>query len=159
MKIFPIDELRGEIKVPGDKSISHRSIILSSLGDSIVEIENFLRGEDCMSTVECMESFGVEIKIDGEKVLVTGNGLRGLREPQSMLDAGNSGTTLRLLMGLAAAQNFLTVFTGDDSLRQRPMDRVIKPLTEMGAFFHRLSGVQNLPCRKVDRSRKNYRAE
>ena len=129
MKIFPIKNLRGEIKVPGDKSISHRSIIISSLGDSTVEIENFLRGEDCMSTVECMESFGVEIKIDGEKVFVTGNGLRGLREPQSM----------------AAAQNFLTVFTGDDSLRQRPMDRVIKPLTEMGAFFHRLTGIGNLP--------------
>ena len=145
MKIFPIENLRGTIKVPGDKSISHRSIIISSLGDSTVEIENFLNGEDCMSTVECMESFGVEIKIDGEKVFVTGNGLRGLREPQSMLDAGNSGTTLRLLMGLAAAQNFLTVFTGDDSLRQRPMDRVIKPLTQMGAFFHRLTGIRNLP--------------
>jgi len=145
MKIFPIENLRGEIKVLGDKSISHRSIILSSLGDSTVEIENFLNGADCLSTVNCMKSFGADVKFDGAKVFVTGNGLHGLREPKNILDAGNSGTTLRLLMGLAAAQNFFTVFTGDNSLSQRPMARVIKPLTEMGASIFGRNGNKNLP--------------
>ncbi len=145
MKIVPIKNLRGEIKVPGDKSISHRSVILSSLGDSTVEIENFLHGADCLSTVNCMKSFGVDVKFDGETVFVTGNGLHGLREPKNILDAGNSGTTLRLLIGLAAAQNFFTVFTGDNSLRQRPMARVIKPLTEMGASIFGRNGNKNLP--------------
>ena len=144
MKIFPIENLRGKIKVQGDKSISHRSIIFASLGDSTVEIENFLHGADCMSTVDCMKNFGVDIKF-GEKIFVTGNGLHGLCEPQNILDAGNSGTTLRLLMGLAAAQNFLTVFTGDNSLRQRPMARVIKPLTEMGASIFGRNAGKNLP--------------
>lgn len=145
MKIFPIENLRGNIKVPGDKSISHRSIIFSGLGNSTVEIENFLHGADCLSTVNCMKNFGVDVKFDGDKVFVTGNGLRGLCEPQNILDAGNSGTTLRLLMGLAAAQNFMTVFTGDDSLRQRPMARVIKPLTEMGALIFGRNKNKNLP--------------
>ena len=145
MKILPIENLRGEIKVPGDKSISHRSVIFSSLASSTVEIENFLHGADCLSTVDCMKKFGVDVQIDGEKVFVTGNGLRGLREPENILDAGNSGTTLRLLLGLAAAQNFNTTFTGDDSLRQRPMGRVIKPLAEMGASIVGRNGNKNLP--------------
>ena len=145
MKILPIENLRGEIKVPGDKSISHRSVIFSSLASSTVEIENFLHGADCLSTVDCMKKFGVDVKVDGEKVFVKGHGLRGLREPENILDAGNSGTTLRLLLGLAAAQNFLTTFTGDDSLRQRPMGRVIKPLTEMGASIVGRNVNKNLP--------------
>ena len=145
MKVLPINELRGNIKVPGDKSISHRSIIFSGLGNSTVEIENFLHGADCLSTVNCMKNFGVDVKFDGDKVFVTGNGLRGLREPKNILYAGNSGTTLRLLMGLAAAQNFMTVFSGDNSLSQRPMARVIKPLTEMGASIFGRNGNKNLP--------------
>ena len=145
MKILPIENLRGEIQVPGDKSISHRSIIFSSLADSPVEIENFLRGADCLSTVACMKSFGADIKFDGDKVLVKGNGLHGLREPENVLDAGNSGTTLRLLLGLAAPQNFITTFTGDSSLRKRPMGRVIKPLTEMGASIVGRNENKNLP--------------
>ena len=145
MKILPIENLRGVIEIPGDKSISHRSIIFSSLADTPVEIENFLRGADCMSTVECMKSFGADIKFDGEKVFVKGNGLHGLREPENVLDAGNSGTTLRLLMGLAAPQNFITTFTGDSSLRKRPMGRVIKPLSEMGASIVGRNENKNLP--------------
>ncbi len=137
--------LRGAIEVPGDKSISHRSIILSSLGDTPVEVTNFLAGADCLSTVECMRALGVAIERAGDKVLITGNGLRGLRESENILDAGNSGTTLRLLMGLLAPQKFLTTFTGDDSLRRRPMARVIKPLAQMGASIVGRNANRNLP--------------
>lgn len=145
-KIFPINHgLRGEIEIPGDKSISHRSIILSGLCDSPVEVTNFLAGADCLSTVACMKSLGAKIERSAEKILVTGNGLRGLCEPENILDAGNSGTTLRLLMGLLAPQKFLTTFTGDDSLRRRPMARVIKPLTEMGASIVGRNANRNLP--------------
>ena len=145
MKILPIENLRGEIEIAGDKSISHRSIIFSSLASSTVEIENFLNAADCLSTVACMKNFGVDIKFVDKKVFVTGNGLHGLREPENILDAGNSGTTLRLLIGLAAPQNFITTFNGDSSLRQRPMGRVIKPLTEMGASIVGRNGNRNLP--------------
>ncbi len=145
-KILPMNHgLRGEIEIPGDKSISHRAIMLSSLGSSTVEIENFLSGADCLSTVECMKKLGAKIEMSGEKIFVTGNGLHGLKEPENILDAGNSGTTLRLLLGLTAPQNFLTTFTGDDSLRQRPMARVIKPLSEMGAKIVGRNENKNLP--------------
>lgn len=145
-KILPLNHgLRGEIEIPGDKSISHRSIILSSLGNSPVEISNFLTGADCLSTVACMKALGVKIERADEKILVTGNGLQELREPKNILDAGNSGTTLRLLMGLLAPQKFLTTFTGDDSLRRRPMGRVIKPLSKMGASIVGRNANKNLP--------------
>lgn len=145
-KILPATHgLRGEIKIPGDKSISHRSIILASLGTTPVEVTNFLAGADCLSTVACMKALGAKIERDGEKISVTGNGLHGLREPSNILDAGNSGTTLRLLLGLCAPQKFLTTFTGDDSLRKRPMARVIKPLTAMGAKIFGRNANRNLP--------------
>ena len=145
-KILPLDVgLRGELQIPGDKSISHRSIILSSLAETPVEVSNFLTGADCLSTVDCMKLLGAKIERVNEKILVTGNGLHGLREPENILDAGNSGTTLRLLMGLCAPQKFLTTFTGDDSLRRRPMARVIKPLTEMGAAIVGRNANRNLP--------------
>ncbi|MBR1645538.1 MAG: 3-phosphoshikimate 1-carboxyvinyltransferase [Selenomonadaceae bacterium] len=145
-KILPLNHgLRGTIKIPGDKSISHRSVILSSLATTPVEIENFLSGADCLSTVECMKSLGAKIVRTGENILVTGNGLHGLREPENVLDAGNSGTTLRLLMGLCAPQKFLTTFTGDNSLRRRPMARVIKPLTMTGAKIFGRNDNQSLP--------------
>ncbi len=137
--------LRGEIKIPGDKSISHRSIMISGLGNTPVEIENFLAGADCLSTISCMEKMGVDVKnLDG-KIFVKGNGLFGLHEPENILDAGNSGTTLRLLLGLTAPQNFLVTFTGDSSLRKRPMARVIKPLSEMGASIFGRNDNKNLP--------------
>ena len=145
-KIFAMKHgLRGEIEIPGDKSISHRAIMLSSLGNSTVEIENFLHGADCLSTVDCMKKLGAKVEITADKIFVTGNGLHGLREPENILDAGNSGTTLRLLLGLTAAQNFFVTFTGDDSLRQRPMARVIKPLQEMGAKIFGRNENKNLP--------------
>lgn len=145
-KILPLKHgLRGTLEIPGDKSVSHRSVILSSLGTTPVEVTNFLAGADCLSTVECMKALGATIVRAGEKISVTGNGLRGLREPENVLDAGNSGTTLRLLMGLLAPQKFLTTFTGDDSLRRRPMARVIKPLSEMGASIVGRNANRNLP--------------
>ena len=145
-KILPLTQsLRGTIEIPGDKSISHRSIILSSLGDSPVEVTNFLAGADCLSTVACMRALGAKIERADDKILITGNGLHGLHEPENILDAGNSGTTLRLLMGLLAPQKFLATFTGDDSLRRRPMARVIKPLTLMGASIVGRNVNRNLP--------------
>ncbi|MBQ6006745.1 MAG: 3-phosphoshikimate 1-carboxyvinyltransferase [Selenomonadaceae bacterium] len=137
--------LHGELEVPGDKSISHRSIILSSLGDTAVEVTNFLAGADCLSTVACMKALGAKIERSGDAILIKGNGLHGLREAENILDAGNSGTTLRLLMGLLAPQKFLTIFTGDDSLRRRPMARVIKPLSQMGASIFGRNSNKNLP--------------
>ena len=145
-KILPLNHgVRGAIEIPGDKSISHRSIIFSSLGDKPVEISNFLAGADCLSTVACMKALGAQIEQDDEKILVAGHGLRGLREPENVLDAGNSGTTLRLLLGLLAPQKFLTTFTGDNSLRRRPMARVIKPLSKMGASIVGRNNNKNLP--------------
>lgn len=145
-KILPLTHgLHGAIEIPGDKSISHRAIILSSLADTPVEITNFLSGADCLSTVACMKALGVQIEQSEGKILVKGVGLHGLHEPENILDAGNSGTTLRLLMGLLAPQKFLTTFTGDNSLRQRPMARVIKPLSLMGASIVGRNTNRNLP--------------
>lgn len=145
-KILPLTHgLRGDVEIPGDKSISHRSIILASLATTPVEVTNFLAGADCLSTVACMRALGAKIEQSGEKILVTGRGLHGLREPENILDAGNSGTTLRLLLGLCAPQKFLTTFTGDGSLRRRPMARVIKPLTEAGAAIFGRNSNRNLP--------------
>lgn len=137
--------LRGELEIPGDKSISHRSVILSSLCETPVEVTNFLAGADCLSTVNCMKLLGAQIERSGKKILVTGRGLHGLREPADILDASNSGTTLRLLLGLCAPQKFLTTFTGDSSLRGRPMARVIKPLVEAGALIVGRNHNRNLP--------------
>lgn len=136
----------GEIFIPGDKSISHRSIMFSSLGDKAVRITNFLNAQDCMSTVTCMRSLGVKIdQIGPTEFIVYGKGLYGLQEPQSIIDAGNSGTTLRLMMGILAPQPFLTTFTGDASLHKRPMGRVIKPLSTMGAHIVGRENAKFLP--------------
>ena len=134
LEVNAVKGLQGEIFIPGDKSISHRSVMFSSLGDKAVTIKNFLNSQDCLSTVSCMEALGVKIeKINVNELVVHGVGINGLKEPENVLDAGNSGTTLRLLMGMLSAQNFFVTFTGDDSLRKRPMARVIKPLSKMGA--------------------------
>ena len=134
-EIHPLKQgICGEISIPGDKSVSHRSVMFSALGDSPVRITNFLCAQDCLSTVDCMKALGTKVEfLEKGELLVTGHGLSGLKEPESILDAGNSGTTLRLLMGLLAPQPFLVTFTGDASLRKRPMARVIRPLTMMGA--------------------------
>ncbi|MBP2649835.1 MAG: aroA1 [Firmicutes bacterium] len=133
-KIKSIKVLKGTINIPGDKSISHRSVMLGGLADFPVKVTNFLPSADCLSTASCMRSLGVSVKRLGPtELVVKGNGLRGLTEPADVLDAGNSGTTIRLLTGLLAGQPFFSVFTGDPSLRRRPMGRVITPLAKMGA--------------------------
>lgn len=136
----------GTIDIPGDKSVSHRSVIFSGLGSTPVHIRNFLRAGDCLSTVGVMRALGVNIEfLADDELIVTGRGLHGLSEPLSVLDAGNSGTTLRLMMGLLAAQPFFSAFTGDDSLSRRPMGRVLRPLSTMGARIYGRNDSDNLP--------------
>ncbi|RKD34276.1 3-phosphoshikimate 1-carboxyvinyltransferase [Thermohalobacter berrensis] len=125
--------LKGEIEVPGDKSISHRAIMIGALSDGRTEVHNFLLGKDCLSTVECFRNMGVNIDIKKNKVFIEGPGLKGLKEPKKTLNVGNSGTTIRLLSGILAGQNFTSYITGDKSIQRRPMDRIITPLRKMGA--------------------------
>lgn len=131
--IEPKTALNGTVRVPGDKSISHRAVMLGSLADGVTRIRGFLMGEDCLSTVRCFQKMGVAAEINEDNVVVYGKGLHGLNEPQDVLDVGNSGTTIRLMSGILAGQNFTSVVTGDSSIRKRPMGRVTKPLREMGA--------------------------
>ena len=133
MVIQKIKKAIGQIKVPGDKSISHRAVMLGSLATGVTEISGFLKGADCLSTIDCFRKMGIDIDINGENVTVHGNGLRGLKKPDEMLYTGNSGTTTRLLCGILAGQNFDTSITGDASIQKRPMGRVVQPLSMMGA--------------------------
>lgn len=126
--------LRGTVTVPGDKSISHRSIMFASLAEGTSEITNFLEGADCLSTIDCFRKLGISIQLQDQGcVTVHGKGLYGLRAPASTLDTGNSGTTTRLISGILAAQHFNTRLTGDASIQTRPMGRIIDPLSQMGA--------------------------
>ena len=133
MVIQKIKKAVGQIKVPGDKSISHRAVMLGSLANGVTEISGFLKGADCLSTIDCFRKMGIDIDINGENITVHGNGLRGLKKPDEMLYTGNSGTTTRLLCGILAGQNFDTSITGDASIQKRPMGRVVQPLSMMGA--------------------------
>ena len=129
-----VNKLKGNIFVPGDKSISHRSLILGSIAQGETRIYNFLNSLDCLSTLVCMRALGVEIELGKDNsVRVKGKGLYGLEEPKDILDVGNSGTTIRLLAGLLSGQNFHSVLNGDNSIRKRPMKRVVEPLRLMGA--------------------------
>ena len=132
--------LRGEITVPGDKSISHRGIMLGSLAEGDTYLHGFLEGADCLSSIACFQKMGIEIERDGSNVTIHGKGLHGLIKPSEILDAGNSGTTTRLMSGILAGQDFSSTITGDDSLRTRPMKRVITPLSEMGASIYSHDG-------------------
>ncbi|MDT8901186.1 3-phosphoshikimate 1-carboxyvinyltransferase [Anaeroselena agilis] len=144
--VKPARKLAGEIAVPGDKSISHRSVMLAGLADSPVTICNFLASADCLSTVACMQALGVKVDRPGEDELaILGNGLYGLSEPEEVLDAGNSGTTIRLLTGILAGQPFFSVLSGDGSLRRRPMARVITPLSKMGCRIYGREGSRYAP--------------
>ena len=125
--------LRGEISVPGDKSISHRSIILASLAEGESTISGLLEGEDCLATIEVFKKMGIDISSNKGIYSVIGNGLQGLKEPNEALDFGNSGTSIRLCAGLLSSQNFSSLLTGDKSLSTRPMRRVVDPLNAMGA--------------------------
>ena len=131
--IPPAKALSGGVQMPGDKSISHRYAMLAALAEGTSELRNFAAAADCHSTLVCMKSLGAEVKLDGTTVRVTGRGIRGLKSSWRTLDAGNSGTTIRLLSGILAGQDFKTTISGDDSLQKRPMKRVVGPLREMGA--------------------------
>lgn len=137
--------VRGEITVPGDKSISHRSIMFGSLATGVTRVTGFLRGEDALATLEAFRAMGVEIEDDGATVTIHGKGLHGLTEPTDVLDCGNSGTSMRLLTGLLSGQSFFSVLTGDKYLRARPMKRVVAPLTQMGARIQGRAGGDKAP--------------
>ncbi len=132
--------LRGELDIPGDKSISHRAIMLGAISNGTTEITNFLQGGDCLSTISCFQAMGVEIENNRKRVLLHGVGLHGLKQPKQMLDVGNSGTTTRLLSGILAGQPFSSTLNGDASIQKRPMRRIIEPLTQMGANITSLYG-------------------
>lgn len=125
--------LNGKIKIPGDKSISHRAVMFGSLAKGDTKITGFLKGDDCMSTISCFKKLGIDIEVNNDNVIVHGKGLNGLNAPKETLDVGNSGTTIRLISGILAAQGFDSTLNGDASIQKRPMNRVIKPLSQMGA--------------------------
>jgi len=131
--IKPAARLRGEIVLPGDKSISHRALILSAIANGDCHITGLSNALDVNNTIECLKKLGIKIQTNGEQVIVKGSGMNGLKAPKKILDVGNSGTTIRLLSGILAAQDFITEITGDASLLNRPMRRVIEPLEMMGA--------------------------
>ncbi|WP_143318797.1 3-phosphoshikimate 1-carboxyvinyltransferase [Clostridium sp. HBUAS56010] len=140
MKFTKASPLKGEITIPGDKSISHRSVMFGSIAKGTTEITHFLPGADCLSTISCFQKMGIPIEVNGETVIVKGKGLRGLKKPESILDCGNSGTTTRLISGILAAQNFDVTLTGDDSIKKRPMKRIMEPLSLMGADIRSIPG-------------------
>ena len=137
--IAPTRGLKGEVTIPGDNSISHRSIMLGSIALGTTEITHFLEGADCLSTIDCFRKMGVEIERKPSSILVHGKGLRGLTAPASTLNVGNSGTTTRLISGILSGQNFATTLSGDDSLNSRPMKRIMTPLNTMGAHIRSLN--------------------
>lgn len=132
-RINPTAGLRGTLTLPGDKSVTHRAIILASLAEGASIVSGYSRGEDCLNTMRAFQAMGVPIEEQPGRLLVHGKGLWGLSEPNAPIDCGNSGTGIRLLAGVLAGQDFFTVLTGDDSIRRRPMGRVVRPLREMGA--------------------------
>ena len=133
MELTASKALRGEVIVPGDKSISHRSVMFGAIAQGTTEVTNFLQGADCLSTISCFQKLGIEIENTPERILVHGKGLHGLSAPSEVLDAGNSGTTTRLISGILSGQTFETTLTGDASIQKRPMKRIMEPLSLMGA--------------------------
>lgn len=136
MEIYGVNSVYGEIKVPGDKSISHRSVIISAISRGSVCIENFLFSEDCIKTIEVVEKIGVKIEKLDDNLIVYGKGIEFFKEPSDILDVGNSGTTIRIISGVLSATDFLSVLSGDKSVNNRPMDRIIQPLSLMGAKIY-----------------------
>ncbi len=135
MELAKITGLRGEVNIPGDKSISHRCIMFGSIASGATEISNFLQGSDCLATINCFRRMGIEIENQEEKIIVHGKGLHGLTAPTEILDVGNSGTTTRLISGILVGQPFESKLSGDNSLNSRPMKRIIVPLTKMGGHI------------------------
>lgn len=147
MEIKKIRNLRGELQVPGDKSISHRAVMFGSLASGTTKISHFLNGADCLSTISCFRKMGIAIEQNKDSVLVHGKGLHGLSAPSSILDVGNSGTTTRLISGILAGQNFSSELNGDASIQSRPMKRIMTPLMTMGADITSLKGNSCAPLR------------
>lgn len=135
-----IHPLRGEITVPGDKSISHRAVMFGALAEGTTRVTNFLQGADCLSTISCFRKLGIQIENNTKEILIHGKGLHGLSAPSEILDTGNSGTTTRLISGILAGQDFSSTLTGDASIQSRPMGRIIKPLSMMGASIESVKG-------------------
>ena len=140
MTISPIGPLRGTVCLPGDKSISHRYAILAALAAGATRIKNYSTGADCASTLGALQALGVQVDRQVSEVVIHGRGLSGLQAPRETIDAGNSGSTIRMLSGVLAAQPFLSRIAGDESLSRRPMERIIRPLREMGAVIHARDG-------------------
>lgn len=128
-------QLNGEVYVPGDKSISHRSIMFGALAEGVTTVKNFLLGDDCLDTITCFQQLGVQIEQAREKIVIYGKGFNGLTEPEEVLEVGNSGTTIRLILGVLAGRPFHVCIQGDESIAKRPMTRVTLPLKEMGAII------------------------
>ena len=140
MEIHGAKSIKGELNIPGDKSISHRSAIISSLVNDNVVIENFLFCQDCIKTVDILNKIGVKIEKINGNLIVYGRGIKNLKEPDEILDVGNSGTTIRIMSGVLSATNFMSILSGDRSINSRPMERIIEPLREMGA---KINGREN----------------
>lgn len=140
MNFQKVNTLRGEVTIPGDKSISHRAVMFGSLAEGTTEVTNFLQGADCLSTIDAFRKMGIEIENTPEKILIHGRGLHGLTAPSSVLDMGNSGTTTRLISGILAGQTFESTLTGDASIQKRPMRRIMEPLSMMGANIVSVNG-------------------
>lgn len=139
--------LRGAIAVPGDKSVSHRAVMLGALARGTTRIRNFLQGADCLSTIGCFSHMGIQVENLQDEVLVHGKALHGLSAPGQVLDVGNSGTTTRLISGILAGQPFSSELTGDASIQSRPMNRIIRPLSQMGAQVESIRGNGCVPLR------------
>jgi 3-phosphoshikimate 1-carboxyvinyltransferase len=152
LSVCPIQKINKTISVPGDKSISHRAIMIGALANGQTTITNFLASADCLATIECLRKMGADIQMTNDqcqmsnecKIIINGKGLHGLEQPKEELYVGNSGTTIRLLSGILAGQDFTTIITGDESIQKRPMLRVAKPLREMGASFEGRIEKENL---------------
>ncbi|MGH9359908.1 MAG: 3-phosphoshikimate 1-carboxyvinyltransferase, partial [Terriglobia bacterium] len=135
-KIEPVKKIEGRIRLPGDKSISHRYAMLGAIAEGKTEIEGFASSADCQSTLNCLRGLGVEIDREGDLVRIEGRGISGLYRPSAALYAGNSGSTMRMLAGILAGQSFTSILSGDESLSRRPMKRIIEPLMQMGGRIH-----------------------
>ena len=136
--------LKGEVTIPGDKSISHRGVMLGAIAQGTTRIMNFLQGADCLSTIDCFQKMGIEIS-NNSGITIQGKGLDGLSAPTGILDVGNSGTTARLISGILAGQSFSCELTGDESIQSRPMGRIITPLSQMGADITSINSNQCAP--------------
>lgn len=147
MKLKYTHPLKGEVTVPGDKSISHRAVMFGALSKGTTEVTNFLQGADCLSTIDCFRRLGIEIENTPTKILIHGKGLHGLTKSDHILDVGNSGTTTRLISGILAGQKFETTLNGDESIQTRPMKRIMEPLSMMGADITSLRGNNCAPLR------------